>query len=88
MIGGAIRKEMKERVDEVLTSGEAWRKSADNLTAELAKLNAAISQGKVDPATLRTLELPIKHLTNNTEKLSKAFMAYIHTLKVAFARFG
>lgn len=88
MIGGAIRKEMKERVDEILKSGEAWQNSADNLTAELTKLNQAIAEGKIDPKILKSLEPSIKKLAGNSGKLSKAFTQFVHTLKVAFARFG
>lgn len=87
-IGGAIRKEMKERVDEVLKSADAWNKSADLLTAELAKLNQAITEGKVDSSILKPLGSSIKKLTASNGKLSKAFTEYTQTLKTAFTKLG
>lgn len=87
LIGGAIREEMKRRVDEVLKAGSDWNSTATALNESLKQLVATINQGKVEPATLKSLGAPLRALGKKTDRLAKAFTSYEKTLKETAAQF-
>jgi len=85
ILESTIRKEMKNRIDEVLRCGQEWDQTAkalktsiDNLVAEF---KAAAAKGvSVDPAAIKEIGPPITRLCKNTDRLAKGFESYTRTM--------
>ena len=68
-----VRKELKQRVDMVVSCGNEWRATAENLTAALDKLTAAVEKGDPAPEVQRDVVKTARALSRNTHKLSRSF---------------
>jgi len=82
ILESTIRKEMKNRIDEVLRCGQEWDQTAkalktsiDNLVAELKAKGVS-----VDPAAIKEIGPPITRLCKNTDRLAKGFESYTRTM--------
>jgi hypothetical protein len=85
ILESTIRKEMKNRIDEVLRCGREWDESAKALKASIdnlvAEFKAAATKGvPVDPAAIKEIGSPISRLCQKTDKLAKGFESYTKTM--------
>lgn len=75
---GAVREEMKKRVDEVINAGNEWNKTANELIGALDRLTEAIQKGySVD---LKPINKELRKLAKQTKSLSRAFNTHRKTL--------
>ena len=85
ILENTIRKEMKNRIDEVLSCGREWDKSAKALTTAIdclvAELRAAKAAGvPVNQETARQIGPPVSKLCKTTGRLAKSFEQYTRTM--------
>jgi hypothetical protein len=85
LLESTIRKEMKNRIDEILRCGREWDASAKELKTSIDKLaiefqNATAKGVSVDPAAIKNIIPPISRLCKFTGKLERAFNAYGKTM--------
>jgi len=88
IVGGALRSEMKNRVDEILNCGKEWNATARDLTEALKDLTDAVKQGNVAPSTLKPVVASSKVLAVKTARLTRAFETYQVTLKDIMGKVG
>jgi hypothetical protein len=85
LLESTIRKEMKNRIDEILRCGREWDASAKELKISIDKLvielqNAMAKGVSVDPTAIKNIISPITKLCKVAGKLERAFDAYGKTM--------
>lgn len=85
ILESTIRKEMKNRIDEVLRCGREWDQSAKTLNASIDNLVAALKAVAeksipLDPAAIKELSSPTTRLCKVTDRLAKGFENYTKTM--------
>lgn len=76
---GAIRREMKKRIDQILEAGKDWSTTAKELTDALVKLAEAIEKSEEKP-DIPNIKKSVVSLSRKTSKLTKTFMSFEKTL--------
>jgi hypothetical protein len=87
ILGGDIRREMKERVDEVLAAGERWDKTAKELIEATDKLTKAIECDKGSRGATGVAKAT-RRLSRETGVLADAFKSLDGTLQSMITRYG
>lgn len=87
LLGGDLRKEMKEKVEEIMVCGENWNETAKRLCEDLEKLTAAIEASK-KPPNLSYINKSTVRLCNESRTLSAAFIDFNKTINGLIERFG
>ncbi|MEM2273629.1 MAG: hypothetical protein QXX56_05390 [Candidatus Bathyarchaeia archaeon] len=83
IVGGKIREEIRKRVDEILSAGERWCKSANDLTEAINKLVNLAETGKINPKDLKLISRTAKTLARETRNLNKSFSNLSETIRGA-----
>jgi len=88
VLSGRLRQEMRQRVDEVLKSGNDWNQAARELTEALNKLTEAVQKGNFNPSFPKSVAQSARKLAKETTKLTRAFEAHSKTLSEILRRYG
>ncbi len=81
LLGGRLRREMQERVDQILKSGDDWRKKADELITALNKLSDCIEKSEPNQHPSSRVAKATRQLTTKTENMTNALQAHSQLLK-------
>jgi hypothetical protein len=85
LLESTIRKEMKNRIDEILRCGAEWNESAKILKNTLDKLitelqNATAKGIPLDPAAMKAISSPVTRLCKSTDRMARGFEGYSKTM--------
>jgi len=70
-----IRRELKSRVDEILSAGNEWNKTARELTEALNRLTDSIKKGNPNRADIKSVAQTSRKLAKETGRLTRVFEA-------------
>jgi len=79
---------MRQRVDEVLKSGNEWSQTARELIAALNRLTDSIEKGNPNPSDSKMVVRGSRKLAKETGRLTRAFEAHNKTLDEILRRYG
>lgn len=87
LLGENLRKEMREKVGEIMKCGENWNTTALKLCEDLEKLTAAIEASE-KPQNLSYIKKSASRLATESRALSSAFIDFNKTINDIITRFG
>jgi hypothetical protein len=87
LLGENLRKEMKQKVEQIMTCGENWNSTAMKLCEDLEKLTAAIEASE-KPTNLSYIKKSTSRLAGESRALSTAFVDFNKTINDLIERFG
>jgi len=87
LLGENLRKEMREKVDQIMICGENWNKTAKRLCEDLEKLTAAIEASE-KPQNLSYIKKSTTKLARESRALSAAFIDFNKYISGLLERFG
>lgn len=87
LLGENLRKEMREKVEEIMICGENWNETAKKLCEDLEKLTVAIEASE-KPQNLSYIKKSTVRLCNESRALSAAFIDFNKTINGLIERFG
>lgn len=87
LLGENLRKEMREKVDQIMTCGENWNETAKRLCEDLEKLTAAIEASE-KPQNLSYIKKSTTKLAGESRALSAAFIDFNKCISGLIERFG
>ena len=86
LLSGKLRKEMKERVDQVLKASEEWSRTAKELIDAMNRLSEAIRSGGIDNYDFSGVEKGLRSLARSTTSLRRSLDKHSRTLSKIMSR--